>query len=345
MPPITFLRLLPTFLVFVLSSLAFAETEAYDPNAPTFRDMRDTNQRQTDFVIPSENPMTPEKILLGKILFFDPRLSGNNAMSCATCHNPDLGWSDGLPRAIGNGGKVLQRRTPSLFNVALSNRLQWDIEFDRLEDQALAPIRKKNEMNQDLKLLPAEIKAIPGYLPLFEKAFPGEEISTITIARALASFQRTIISGESPFEEFLKGNDNAMSIDAKMGMLLFKGKAGCGLCHFGWKFSDDGAYNIGVKSDDRGIAVSKKDKSMNFMFRNTRLLDVATHPPYMHDGSLPDLAAVVAFYNRGGDIKRPNLSKDMKPRNLTPREEAQLVAFLNSLTSKNSRFERPTLPE
>ncbi|MBC7658811.1 MAG: tryptophan tryptophylquinone biosynthesis enzyme MauG [Chitinophagaceae bacterium] len=318
---------------------------SYTAHSQTLESIRGGYSKPLADRSPSTNPSTPDKTELGKMLFFDVRLSGNNAMSCASCHNPLLGWSDGIPKAIGRDGKQLERRTPSLWNVGLSPRLQWDGAFDELEDQALAPIHKPTEMNQDLKRLPAKIQAVKGYAPLFAKAFPGETISNVTIARALAAFERTILSTVTPFEDFLNGNDNALSLDAKMGLLLFKGKAGCGLCHGGWKFSDDAFYDIGLKSEDRGVGRLANDSSRDFMFKNTRLLEVASHPPYMHDGSLPDLAAVVSFYNRGGDSKRPTVSHDQKPRHLSSLEEAQLVEFLKSLSSHPKTFEIPQIPD
>lgn len=330
-------------LSFAVSISAFSQTEVREPTK--FDSFRNMYRKKSQFYFPPENPSTPAKELLGKTLFFDPRLSGSNSMSCSTCHNPALAWSDGLPRAIGFKGKVLDRRTPSLFNVAFSQNLQWDSEFTFLEDQALNPIRKKTEMNQDLKKLPAKIKAIKGYGPLFEAAFPGEDITIINIARALAVFQRTIISGVTPWERFLAGDDNAMSFDARMGMVLFHEKARCQSCHMGWTLTDGATYDLGQKSKDRGRGALTKASWENFKFRNPGLLEIATHPPYMHDGSLADLKAVIEFYNRGGDEKRPTKSSDVKELNLSEQEKAQLLAFLNSLSSKQETVEIPSLPE
>jgi len=337
--------LLSAAAIGVLSGPLLAQgTDSQQPPL-TFEYFREIYKRKTEFYVPPENPSTPAKVKLGKVLFFDPRLSGSNSMSCATCHNPALGWSDGLARALGNGGKTLARRTPSLLNVAFSNNLQWDSEFKILEDQALAPIRKKTEMNQDLTKLPAKIKAIKGYAPLFADAFPGEPISNLTIARALAAFERTIVSGISPFERFLNGDDNAMSMEAKLGGVLFHRKARCSSCHMGWTLSDGSSYDIGHKGEDLGVGALTKNAWEKFKFKNPPLLDVASHPPYMHDGALPDLFSVVEFYDRGGDVKRPTLSLDIIPLKLTAQEKAQLVAFLNALTSQRDVFEIPSLPE
>lgn len=332
-------RRIVMFLVFFSSALANAQEN------PPFEIYKERYQRRTQYFFPEDNPSSEAKIKLGKVLFFDPRLSGNNAMSCATCHNPALAWSDGQARAIGAGGKVLDRRTPSLLNIAFASRLQWDGEFETLEAQALAPIRKKTEMNQDLKKLPAEIKAIAGYRPLFDEAFPGEEISVKNIARALAVFQRSIVSGVSPWEKFLGGDDNAMSMDAKLGMILFNNKARCTSCHMSWTLSDYATYDLGLKTKDKGQGKVTKEAWHNFKFRNPPLLDVAHRPPYMHDGSLPDLESVVEFYNRGGDVTRPSKSSDMRELNLTPAEKFQLVAYLKSLSAPLEIVEPPVLPE
>lgn len=332
-------RRIVSLLFLTLSTLAIAQ------DSLPFEAYKERFRRRTQFYSPEDNPSTPAKIELGKILFFDPRLSGNNAMSCATCHNPALGWSDGQPKAIGNGGKILNRRTPSLFNVAFASHLMWDSEFTQLEDQALAPIRKKTEMNQDLKKLPEELKKIPGYAPYFEAAFPGEAISVKNVAKALAVFQRTIISGVSPWEKFLKGDDNAMSFDAKMGMLIFNGKARCNSCHMDWTLSDYASYDLGHASKDKGQGALTKEAWQEFKFKNPALLEVAHHPPYMHDGSLPDLESVVEFYNRGGDVARKTKSNDMRELNLTPLEKAQLVAFLKALSSPLETVEPPVFPQ
>lgn len=329
----------------ILFLLCLTASPAFAQDYP-FESFRDRFKRRVVFYAPDDNPSTPEKIELGRVLFFDPRLSGNNTMSCATCHNPALAWSDGQPTAIGNAGKVLPRRTPSLLNVAFAPNLQWDSEFNTLEAQALAPIRKKTEMNQDLKKLPKEIAAIKGYKPLFEAAFPGEKISTTNIAKALAAFQRTIVSGVSPWEKFLNGEDNAMSIDAKMGMLLFNSsKARCNACHMDWTLSDYANYDIGLKGTDKGQGGRTKEAWNEHKFRNPPLLDVAHRAPYMHDGSIPDLESVVEFYDRGGDEKRMTRAPDVKALELTAHEKAQLVAFLRSLTSPLPVVIPPPLPE
>jgi cytochrome c peroxidase len=320
-------RRITTLLILLITNDLFAQETSL------FQDFRRRYERRTSFSFPDDNKSTDAKRDLGQVLFFDPRLSGNNAMSCATCHNPALAWSDGQPRAIGSAGKALARRTPSLLNVAFAYKLMWDSEFTSLEDQALAPIRKTTEMNQDLGKLPAEIKSIAGYAPLFEAAFPGEGISLKTIAKALAVFQRTIVSGVSPWERFLKGEDNAMSIDAKLGMQLFNEKANCSSCHMGWTLSDDASYDIGLKTKDKGRGALTREKWEEFKFKTPRLLDVAQHPPYMHDGSLPDLESVIEFYNRGGDVNRPGQSRDVRPLHLTARESYQLLAYLKALSA------------
>ncbi len=332
-------RRITALLIFLIATDLLAE------DAIPFSEFRDRFKRRTVFFFPEDNPNTEAKIVLGKTLFFDPRLSGNNAMSCATCHIPALAFSDGQPQAIGSGGKRLERRTPSLINVAFADKLMWDSEFTSLEAQAIAPIRKKTEMNQDLKKLPAELKRIAGYGPLFEAAFPGEEISVKNVARALAVYQRTIVSGVSPWEKFLNGDDNSMSIDAKLGMDLFMGKARCNVCHMGWTFTDNSSYDLGLKTKDKGRGRLTKMEWEDYKFKNPPLLDIVHRAPYMHDGSHADLESVIEFYNRGGDEDRKNKSADVRPLHLTPLEKHQILTFLKAISGPLPSVEPPVLPE
>jgi cytochrome c peroxidase len=292
---------------------------------------------------PGDNQWTHERSELGKMLFFDPRLSGSNWISCATCHNPALGWSDGLPTAIGNGQKVLGRATPTILNAAYNPLQMWDGRFRSLEKQALGPMTAAGEMNQDLGELENELKAITGYVKLFNQAYPGEGINKDTIAKAIASFERTIVSTEAPFDRWVKGDKNAISTAAQKGFKLFEGKAGCSKCHSGFNFSDNGFHNIGLKSDDQGRFAIRKVKILKGAFKTPTLRDIEYTAPYMHNGQYKTLEEVVDHYNRGGDVKE-NLSPNIQALNLSAEEKHQLVEFMKALSGKQMVVSVPRLP-
>jgi len=199
---------------------------------------------------PADNQPTAARVELGQMLFFDPRLSRKANMSCASCHNPALGWSDGLPTATGFEMKTLARATPTILNTAFNPIQMWDGRKSTLEDQALGPIEAGGEMNMPLPELVARLKTIHGYAPKFEEAYPGQGISEVTVARAIASFERTVLSTESPFDRWRMGDEKAVSDSVKRGFGLFTGKANCAICHSGYNFTDNGFHNIGVKNAD-----------------------------------------------------------------------------------------------
>jgi cytochrome c peroxidase len=297
---------------------------------------------------PADNAITPARVELGKMLFFDPRLSGSQWISCASCHNPALGWSDGLPTAIGVGMKKLPRRTPTILNVAYNTVFMWDGRAASLEDQAVGPIKNRDEMDQDMEILVERLVAIPGYAAAFERAYPGEGITERTIAKALANFERTVVSAESPFDRWRAGNEKAVEESAKRGFKLFTGKAKCDVCHEGANFTDNGFHNIGLKtpkgmSKDVGRYAQRKVKINKGAFKTSTLRDVELTAPYMHNGIYQTLEAVIDHYDRGGDVK-DNLDPNMEPLNLTPQEKQDLLAFLKSLTGKPMHVMIPQLP-
>ena len=194
--------------------------------------------------VPAGNRMTPARVELGKMLFFDPRLSGSKWISCATCHNPAMGWSDGLPTAIGNGMTTLKRATPTIVNTAYNELQMWDGRFHSLEEQALGPMQAPGEMNGQMDDILSRLKSIPGYVQAFERAYPGEEVTKETVGKALASFERTIISNGAPFDAWVHGKTKAINASAQRGFDLFTGKANCVACHSGPNFTDEGFHNI-----------------------------------------------------------------------------------------------------
>lgn len=296
---------------------------------------------------PAGNQPTAARIALGRSLFFDPRLSGSNTISCATCHNPGLGWSDGLPTAIGHGMTVLSRAAPTLLNVAYGTIFMWDGRAKTLEEQALGPITTDVEMNQDLPSLIRKLEAIAGYRRMFESAYPGEGITGATIGKAIASFERTIVSTESPFDRWIRGDGKAVGPDVKRGFGVFEGKGRCAACHSGFNFTDNGFHNIGVKDrgdkPDVGRFAQRALPVMKGAFKTPTLRDVALTAPYMRNGVYKTLREVVEHYDRGGDVK-DNLSPEIKPLGLTAQEKDDLVAFMKALTGKAAPVLFPRLP-
>ncbi|MCA9115776.1 MAG: cytochrome-c peroxidase [Planctomycetaceae bacterium] len=294
---------------------------------------------------PEENPTTKEKVALGRQLFFDPRLSGENTMSCATCHLPEKAFGDGLPRAKGANDKELSRNTPSLLNVGLYATYFWDGRAGSLEEQALGPIQSPDEMNQNLDELVRELSQVPGYRQQFQQVF-GTEVSGQSIAKALAAFQRTLITGPSPFDRYLAGDQQALSRSAQRGLALFQGEAGCIRCHQGPLLSDGKFYRLGVSFSDEGLAVVTGKQDDKGRFRTPSLRNIAQTGPYMHNGSLKTLDEVVTFYYRGIPLTAPDgLELDLQPLSgQSFAEIADLVAFLKSLTGDPPKITPPELP-
>ncbi len=279
------------------------------------------------------------------MLFFDPRLSGSGRLSCATCHNPEFGWADGLPIAMGNEMLKLRRSTPAITDSAFEQFLMWDGRYHDLEDQAVVPLLAVGEMNGNIERVVALLNAKPGYVQAFNQAYPNEGITEKTVGKALASFERTIVSNNSPFDRWVSGHENALSPSAKAGFLLFVGKAKCALCHQPPFFTDDGFHNIGLPiGTDPGRFLLVAVKVLQGSFKTPILRNVARTAPYMHNGAYRTLEEVVDHYNRGGDSK-DHLDPNITPLGLTPNEQRDLVQFLKSLTSKPERIVLPQLPE
>ena len=294
---------------------------------------------------PASNPVTPEKVELGKALFFDPRLSGSGALSCATCHNPSLAWADGLAKGLGHMGTRLGRHTPTILNVAFGEPYFWDGRAATLEEQAKGPLVAQAEMNMAADDAVARVRATPGYVKLFAQAYPGQAITLDTIAAAIASFERTVVSGIAPFDRWAAGDAAAVSESAKRGFLLFNEKAKCAVCHAGWRFTDDGFHDIGLADTDPGRAkVAPGITQLQHAFKTPTLRNVNQHAPYMHDGSVQTLEAVIDHYDNAFTT-RPSLDVEMVPLKLTPDEKRDLLAFLDTLTSVDPPVTVPVLPQ
>ncbi len=313
--------LLLAVLCLGLASLASAEDSFYEP-LPEMKH-------------PKDNPWSKEKEELGKLLYFDPRLSGSNWISCATCHNPGLGWGDGLPLSIGHGQKELGRHSPTIINSGYFELQFWDGRAKSLEEQAKGPIQAPGEMNQDHDGLVKKLKANPGYVKRFEKVFGKDSVTIDNIAKAIATFERSVVSNNAPYDKYWRGDKSAMSKSAVNGMNLFFGKAKCSICHNGPAFTDSKFHNIGVKQhgslkDDPGRFAVSKDDFDKGAFKTPGLRHVTRTAPYMHNGSEKTLEDVMAFYNRGGDVEK-NRSPFITPLGLTKQEEKDLVEFMKAL--------------
>lgn len=278
------------------------------------------------------NPTTPEKVAAGKNLFFDPRLSATNTIPCATCHVEEHGWTDLDRFSIGHEGAVMQRRTQTLLGVGWSNKFGWDGGIDSLEGFSLAPIARSKEMNQDLDALVKELQPVPVYQQAMRDAFGDPEVKISRLSQSLAAFMRTIVPPRTAFDDWVDGDDAALSAAAKEGFDLFVGKAGCANCHMGWRFTDDKMHDIGLFAlNDIGRAEHDPDNiKAQHAFKTPTLRSVAKRPPYMHDGSVISLDAVVEHYV-SGVIERPSISDQVPTISLTDREKLNVVYFLNTL--------------
>ena len=302
---------------------------------------------QADAVyIPESNPLSSEKIALGRLLYFEKRLSKNNSMSCATCHHPYHGFAEPSATSEGVGGTFGKRNAPTVINRLFSKEQFWDGRAADLEEQAHGPLTNPIEMAMPSHdEVVARLKAVPGYGPVFEKAFGTPEVTMERVAQAIASYERTVVSGNSPYDRFLAGDKDALSPSAVRGLALFNGKANCQTCHAGFNFTDESYHNLGVgmggSDPDLGRYTVTKAESEKGAFKTPTLRNVAQTPPYMHDGSEATLRAVVDFYNRGGR-PNPNLAKEIKPLGLTPQEATDLVAFMEALTADVPELAPPT---
>lgn len=296
--------------------------------------------------IPTNSQMTPEVLELGKILFFDPRLSGNNEVSCKTCHDPELGYGDGKATFTKIDGTQGLRNSPTVINSGFYTSLFWDGRAGSLEEQALGPIQDPGEMNQPLGELAEKLKAIEGYEELFLAAFE-DGITIENVGKALAAFQRTIIINDTRYDRFLKGDIDALTSEEIRGLDLFAGKAFCITCHNGENLTDNQYYNLGLNSEDKGRYTITGDERDLGRIRTPGLYGITHTAPYMHDGSMETLEEVIEFYNRGGD-GHPNTSMFMKmfmsQLNLTEAEKADLLAFLKVLGGEVPVVEKPALP-
>lgn len=284
--------------------------------------------------IPEDNTMTPVKVELGKMLFFDPRLSSSGVVSCATCHNPSFAFTDRVSRALGHNHQVGPRNTPTALNAAFLGSQFWDGRAATLEDQALGPIQASVEMNESLENVVSRLKSIPEYATLFKESFGGTDpVTPANIAKAIAAFERTLVTTNAPFDRFLMGDRDAISADAAKGWELFQNK-GCIACHSGANFSNSQFYKIQVPgSTDLGrFQVTKKEED-KYKFRVQSLRNVALTYPYFNNGSVWKLNDAVKI-----------MSREMLKSETGDEEAGLIVEFLKTLTGDMPKFEYPVLP-
>jgi len=296
--------------------------------------------------VSKDNPQNAEKIELGRSLFFDGRLSADGKINCVTCHDPKQGWAGHDATDTGINGRVGDRNSGTVVNSGYMTFQFWDGRARSLEEQALGPIQNPVEMGETLPNVLRKLDAVPGYRTQFQAVF-GTGVTADGMAKALAAFERTIVSGPGPFDRYLAGDKKAMSPAAVRGAELFKGKGGCAACHSGPIFSDQGFHNLGVGAKaahpDVGREAVTKNPADRGRFKTPGLRNVARTYPYMHDGKTKTLADVVDTLDRGG-IANPNLDPLVKPLNLTAKEKRNLVAFLKALTGPEPIVAPPKLP-
>lgn len=250
-----------------------------------------------------KNQERPE-VILGKMLFFDPKLSSSSQISCSTCHDPEMGWTDKRRVSIGNDHLLGNRNTLTLYNIADRKVFFWDGRAKSLEEQAAGPLGAHHEMNMDVKKLPKKIQKIKGYLPLFKNAFGDEHVTYDKIVKAIAEFQKTIKSQPSRFDQFIDGKYDALTDQEIYGMHIFRTKARCMNCHNGPDLTDDAFHNIGLtyykrEYEDLGLYnITKKPEDVG-KFRTPQLRDLLLTRPWMHNGLFDDLGGIVNMYNSG----------------------------------------------
>jgi cytochrome c peroxidase len=317
------------------------------PPMPKAPPLAKTPAGLTEIKTPQDNPLTAEKVHLGKQLFFDKRLSKDGSASCETCHVPEKGWTDGLKLSTKVGGGVNTRHSPTLWNVGYNELYYWDGRAPTLEKQIEAAW--KGQMGAEPAEIVKKLNAIAGYKVQFQAVFK-EDATPDNVLKALGSFVRTLRSGGSPWDKHEAGDKSAVGEDAVRGFALFRDKAGCAACHAPPLFTDNLFHNVGigfdkdVKEPDEGRSKISKDEKEKGAFKTPTIRSVETSGPYFHDGRAATLDEAVDLMLAGG-IKNPNLDTRLKPVKLTDAEKKDLMAFIKALRAPDEPFERPKLPD
>jgi len=328
-------------------------------NKETFKDIGPLPKLQH----PEYNPFSQEKSKLGKTLFFDPRLSVSGQIACASCHNPELAWTDNSTRSFGHNRQTGARNSMTILNSGFAHSLFWDGRASSLEDQARFPIGDPLEMNEKLNIAVDKIAEIEGYKPLFEAAFGNDTISLERIQFAIATFERTVNSYKTRFDKFVEGDSTKLNNQEVLGLHVFRTKARCINCHNTPYFSDnqfhnDGQTLFGTKDEDFGRYNVTKNMDDIGKIRTPTLREVARTGPWMHNGHFPSLLDVVQFYNlgnpavvqkkylgKGRDSLIPENSPILKKLDLEKNEIEALIAFMETLSSSRGRTLIPKLPQ
>ena len=286
---------------------------------------------------PVDNPYSKQKVELGRLLYFDNRLSADGSVSCASCHHPKFAFADGLPVSTGIKGQKGGRSAPTVFNRAYSLAQFWDGRAASLEEQAKGPMANPIEMGNTHDGVVTRVKSIPGYKVLFASAFGAGEIDIDQVAKAIATYERTVLSGNSPYDRYRAGKKSAMTAQQIRGYDVFVNKAKCDQCHEGINFTTNAYHNLGVGTDrpnpDEGRSAVTRNPADWGAFKTPTLRESANTAPYMHDGSLKTLRDVVDYYDKGG-IPNKNLDEKIKPLRLTEQDKNDLVEFLKALNGE-----------
>lgn len=317
---------------------------------------------------PLELPPTLKKrdslkqvLILGKTLFFDPRLSGSAQISCSSCHAPDMNWTDGRRTSLGHNHSYHKRNTPGIENMWANKTYFWDGRVKTLEEQAAESIASPIEMNQDVEKLPAKLKKIKGYRPLFEAAYGKSGVTKENILNALGNYVQTIHSRKSDFDFFLEGQKDRLSDDAILGLHIFRTKARCINCHNGPFFTDNDFHNVGLtlygrKNEDLGRYHITNNPEDVGKFKTPGLRNVIRTRPWFHNGIVDNIEGLVNLYSMGmvqpkpdesqvNDPLFPKTSVHIKKLNLTKEERTAIIAFLEAITSPPLRDVPPQLPQ
>lgn len=306
--------------------------------ADTLDSQRFKFQRPEFVRFPDDARYNIDVATLGKMLFFDQRLSGGQNLSCSTCHNPSFGWEAPFPLALGSDNQPLNKHSPTLLNLAWSENFYWDGRALSLEQQAIGPLTSTREMNADLEIISRRLEALEGYKRHFDRLFPDRGVSPQTIVIALATFERTIVSGQSRFDRWVMGDEQALSSVEVHGFQVFVGKGKCSSCHSGWRFTNGQKFDIGIIPDVHLANSENGDAS----FKVPSLRSVQLRAPYMHNGSLSSIEDVLYHYQSGGsDLER---KIDIAPLSLEAGDIEALKAFLFTLTDEDQGIRVPILP-
>jgi cytochrome c peroxidase len=309
---------------------------------------------------PEDNPYTQQKAALGKILFFDPRLSASGSIACASCHDPQVGWGDGKSFSFGHERRQGARNAMTIINTAYYDRFFWDGRAKSLEDQLRFPVADHNEMAMDLEVMVKRLQGIKGYQEKFEEAFGTTEITLVNIQKAISTFERTVVSRKSAFDRFIEGDYKALDDEQIKGLHLFRTTARCINCHNGPLFSDTrfhnlGQFQLGRPAEDLGMFNVTKDTADVGKFRTPSLRDVIFTAPWFHNGAFAELSEIIDMYERAMpqivskrfqdhplNVKK---SEMLKPLDLTPADKKALIRFMESISVRPSKVSPPVLPQ